>query len=685
MQDLTPIAQYPKESRTAAAINAGPRSDPHTMSAVLSQNDAQCIDRFRLLRPLGRGAQGTVYLAYDPQLDRQVAIKTLNVAAAADTHHAEQLIAAAKTASSLSHPNIVPVFEVGMHAGQPFVVFEYVEGRALSDLLHTEGALPMARAVILMSQILAGMAQVHASGLLHGDIKPANILIGSSGIPRVTDFGISRRALAAQDEPTTSGTVQYMAPECFGEARSDYRTDVFALGLVFHEMLTGAPVYEAGNEYAQIYRILNEAPVAPSIRNPRIDPRIDAIVMKALQKDPQSRYADAAEMKRELDRYRVPSAADANAELKEQTVHSTVEFLLRRMALKSDFPALSASFSRINQLSSQADEASIKSISDLVIRDFALTQKLLRVVNSAAFGAGKVTKVSQAIALIGMSQLRALATGMMLSSGGKTGTHNPEVAAALTDAFVAGVISRNVGRMLGLAQVEELFICGMFSQLGQLLTLYYLGDEHAEILRRIEAEGVDSTFASRAVLGLSFDQLGMEVARHWNFPEAIVNAMRPLPEGDLAAPDADADRMWHCAGYARELCTLARESSRAGVEDAFLAHNARHAAVNAVDPAKIRALIGYSVDVALKYVAASGLIGTNTVLLDGLAALREQAGDSTAAAVETGSGVGAKHETVPAMPEPAAPGIPAVAPQIAATVSRTGLRARLARAWQSLF
>jgi len=640
------------------------------MSAVLTQNAARCIDRFQLLRTLGRGAQGTVYLAHDPQLDRRVAIKTLSLKAAADAHQAEQLISTAKMASSLSHPNIVPVFEVGIHDGKPFVVFEFVEGRALSDVLRIEGALPMARAVILMSQILAGMAQVHAAGLVHGDIKPANILLSTTGIPRVTDFGISRRAVAAQSDPVPGGTLRYMAPECFTEARSDYRSDVFALGLLFQEMLTGEAVFSVGNEHALIYSILNDVTPAPSVSNPKIDRRVDEIVLKALLKNPQERYADAAQMKRDLDRYRVPSAA--TSELKEQALHSTVEFLLRRMALKSDFPALSASFSRINQLSAQADETSIKSVSDLVIRDFALTQKLLRVVNSVAFGAGKITRVSQAITLLGMSQLRALATGMMLSGGGKAGVKNPAVAAILTDAFAAGVIARNIGRMIGLAQVEELFICGMFSRLGPLLTLYYLTEEHAEILKRIESEHIDSVSASRAVLGLSFDQLGAEVARHWNFPDAILTAIQPLPEGDLSRPGGEAERMWHCAGYARELCTIARETPLIAMEDALQTHLARYAESIPVEPVKVRALIGHSVDAALKYVAASGLSGTHTALLDGFAALREPTADKPA-----------DPSPPPMVERPHVLETRELAAQAAATpVTQTTLKSRLLAAWR---
>lgn len=402
---------------------------------------------------------------------------------------------------------------------------------------------------------------MHGGGLLHGDIKPANILIGANGIPRVTDFGISRKVHNNAAAKVTSGTVQYMVPECFEKGIADYRSDVFSLGLVFHEMLIGAAVCAGGNEYNQIYKILNEPPQPPSSKNPRIDQRIDAIVMKALSRDPANRYADAAEMKLDLDRFRVPSQASAT-ELKEQALHSTAEFLLRRMALKSDFPALSASFSRINQLGGQADDASIKVIADLVMRDFALTQKLLRVVNSAAFGAGKVAKVSQAISMLGVAQLRALATGLMLNNGGNAGQNSPQVATTLTDAFVAGVITRNVGRMIGMANVEELFICGMSLRLGELLTLYYLKDEYDEIVRRMHDEHLDGTTSSRAVLGLTFDQLGATVAKNWNFPEAIIDAIQPLDLSTAGPEASEPRRMQYCVGYARALCDTARARRR---------------------------------------------------------------------------------------------------------------------------
>lgn len=650
------------------------------MSALASEKTH--ISRFRLLRTLGQGAEGVVYLAADPELGRQVAIKTLNLGHNPDLKLAEQLLDAAKTVSTLSHPNIVPVFEVGMHEEQPFVVFEYVQGRTLADLIAADGALPMARAVVMMSQILAGVAQVHASGVLHGDLNPGNILIGANGIPRVTDFGISRRAQKAMSESVSAGTIRYMAPECFVDGRADYRSDVFALGLIFHEMLSGAPLVAGGNVYAQIHRILNDTPPAPSAKNARIPAEVDAIVLRALSKSPQDRYADAAQMKRDLDRLRVTEAPDRVVVLQEQELHSTVEFLLRRMSLRSDFPALSATLARINQLSSLGDDASLDALADTIMRDFALTQKLLRVVNSAAFGAARITRVSQAIAMLGIAQLRAIATAMIVAGGGRSAEKSREASTVLTEAFITAVISRNIGRLIGLTGAEELFICGMFGRLGQLLTMYYLDDEHAEISRRIDVQGIDPIAASRAVLGLSFDQLGAAVARKWNFPDVIVAAMAALPCGPLAAPADEAQRMWYCAAYARELCDVMRISDADGRVQALEAHIARFQPGIGVAFDGICGLIAHSVELALKYVAACGLKSPRMPLLEAfhaLGTLADMPPKGGRESLQPAGAAGSRPESAPSSRSAAEPDAPQPKPL------PPSITLRLARAWRSLF
>ncbi|RPI45602.1 MAG: HDOD domain-containing protein [Betaproteobacteria bacterium] len=282
------------------------------------------------------------------------------------------------------------------------------------------------------------------------------------------------------------------------------------------------------------------------------------------------------------------------------------------------------------------------------MRDFALTQKLLRVVNAASVGAGKVTKVSQAITILGMSRLRALAIGMMLANGGRSGPNCPAVAAALTDVFIAGVIARDVGQTLGVRAAEELFICGMFSRLGQLLTLYYLKEEHDEIQRRVADESIDPASASRLVLGLTFDQLGVEVARHWNFPDPIIRAMHALPEEQIGTASSDVERMWHCAGYARELCALARLENGEDREAAFAAHLQRFALAVPIESTQLRPMVAASVEAALKHVIASELKLAQTTLLDGL---RELAEPPTVPAEEGASAASA--EAPNARPEPA--------------------------------
>ncbi len=592
------------------------------MSEPLPQNNDYYVGRFRVVRVLGRGSEGVVYLASDPKLNREVAIKTTSLGASPDPMLADLLVTTAQTASKLSHPNIVPVFEAGMHEGSPYVVFEYVEGRSLAQMLAADGPMPMASAIVMMSQILSGVAQIHERSLIHGDIKPANILVGENDRARVADFGLLRHERATNFD-NTSGTLRYMAPECFDSGATDCRRDVYALGLVFYEMLTGEALIPKGEPSAtQIARIMNDLPTAPSSRNPRIAPEIDAIVLKALRKDAARRFANAGEMKRALDRIRVGGNGHDQVQVREATVHSTVEFLLRRMSHKSDFPALTASITTLNQISNQIDAASIRALSETVMRDFALTQKLLRLVNSAAMGAGKVTRVSDAITILGVGQLRSMATAMMLASGAN-GKKNPAIAAALTDAFVAGLISRNVGRISGIPAVEELFICGMFSSLGELLTIYYLPEEHGEIARRVFQEGVKDDSAARAVLGISFEELGIGVARHWQLPAPIVNALAPLPRGEVQVAGDANGRLWQCAGYARELCALARINDAEERALALDAHNKRFSKTIPIDAAAMRELLTRSVQAAGHYIDAAGFEVSKTAMLEGMSELAD--------------------------------------------------------------
>ena len=190
------------------------------------------ISRFEIISMLGKGAQGTVYLAKDPYLERQVAIKALKVKPGKAIH--ENLLEEARNVSQLNHPNIIPLFEAGEKKGIPFLVFEFVSGVLLKSIIDQKTALTVSHTVSLMRQILHGVGYAHGKGIIHLDLKPENIMISKNGVPRVMDFG---RSMIIGSEKGNSqnlrGTLQYMSPEHFSEKPLGPYTDVFALGLIF--------------------------------------------------------------------------------------------------------------------------------------------------------------------------------------------------------------------------------------------------------------------------------------------------------------------------------------------------------------------------------------------------------------------------------------------------------------------
>lgn len=583
------------------------------------EQSLQKIGRFQLIRQIGHGAQGSVWLATDPQLGRTVAVKTVTIRDGTSKAAVDQLLREARMASAVSHPNLVPVYEVGVEGGTPYIVFEYVEGRTLVDILRSDGAMPLARAVITMSQVLGGIAHAHAKGLVHGDITPANILVTPQGVPRVTDFGISRRA-SERDSGAPAGTLRYMAPEQFREGGSaDPRTDVYALGAIFYEMLTGQPAVSGGEEFSMIYRVLNQPIPSPSQIKPDVDPKLDEIVRHAVEKEPAARYADAGAMKAALDRFRIAAPSEGVTELRSAAAHSTVEFLLLRMRRNADFPALSERLSNINQLTLDSSSASIQKLTQLVVQDFALTNKLLKVVNSTAYhGDARVTNVSEAIMKLGVDQVRAIATGLMLSTPPRGRALHPVFPEVLLGAFIAAIIGRNLGRLANLGNSEEVFICSLLSRLGEVLAIYYFPEEYDEIANSVHTSGMDELSASRTVLGVGFDVLGIEVARRWNFPPNVVHAMQVLPEGVLPEAATEQQRIAHCAGMARELCDAAWRVPDAQHEEALQTLIARFSATLPGASRHLRTLIAHSLALGQKYCEVIGVETTASPLIEGL-------------------------------------------------------------------
>ncbi|MBL8430672.1 MAG: HDOD domain-containing protein [Dechloromonas sp.] len=511
------------------------------------------IGRFEIRGELGRGAQSVVHLGFDPRLQREIAIKTLHFAKQ-DPEHKGTLLDEARTVSRMRHPSIVPIFEAGEQDGDLYLVFEYVPGKSLADFLRQSGALPPLKAISILRPILDAVAHAHGQGIFHRDLKPSNILLDDSGRPRVMDFGIAAQFDASNDPADRiTGTPAYMAPEYILRREFSARTDVFAAGLILFEMLTGRRAVIAESVGAVMQRLSRE-----DIRLPQdaaVDEHLSAILHKALARDPELRFQTAAQFGEALDNYLDPEGelpASAGGR------QATMEFLLRRMRHKSDFPALSESVSAINKIANSETE-SIDKLSNTILKDFALTNKLLRLVNSAYFrqaGGGSISTVSRAVIVLGFEAVRNIAITVLLFDHLQNNANANQLKEDFLRANMAGVLAKDLGATAHMRDLEQSFICSLFHSLGRLLAQYYFPEDAEEIRRVIAQKNCTEEIASKQVLGISFEEIGISIAKLWGFPPLIVTSMRHLPAGAVKKAANQEDRLRMLSGLSNELCDV---------------------------------------------------------------------------------------------------------------------------------
>jgi serine/threonine-protein kinase len=275
-------------------------------------------DRYEVGEILGFGGMSEVHLARDLRLHRDVAIKVLRADLARDPSFYLRFRREAQNAAALNHPAIVAVYDTGeaetATGPLPYIVMEYVDGVTLRDIVHTEGPMPAKRAIEVIADACQALNFSHQHGIIHRDVKPANIMISKNGAVKVMDFGIARALADANSVTQTAaviGTAQYLSPEQARGEKVDARSDVYSLGCVLYEILTGEPPFVGDSPVAVAYQHVREDPVPPSQRHNEITPELDAVVLKALAKNPENRYQSAAEMRADLVRVHSGEAPEA--------------------------------------------------------------------------------------------------------------------------------------------------------------------------------------------------------------------------------------------------------------------------------------------------------------------------------------------------------------------------------------
>jgi serine/threonine-protein kinase len=259
----------------------------------------QIVGNYKIEEKLGEGGMGAVYKGVDTMLDREVAIKVLRPELTSQTSVVERFRSEAVTLAKLNHPNIATLYSLFRHGEELFMVLEYVRGETLDNILQRRGALSAEEAIPVFSQVLDGIDHAHDLGIVHRDIKPANMMLTEKGTLKVLDFGIARLLGSARMTRAGNiiGTLEYMAPEQVKGAETDGRSDIYSLGMMLYEVLTGRLPFQTENEFELMKLQIEAMPPSPRGINPAIPEEVEAAIMKAIQKNPDARFQTAGEFR----------------------------------------------------------------------------------------------------------------------------------------------------------------------------------------------------------------------------------------------------------------------------------------------------------------------------------------------------------------------------------------------------
>jgi serine/threonine protein kinase len=566
-------------------------------TSLASKTLGRPFGRFELRRVLGEGAQATVWLGFDQRLEREVAIKLMHSDASVDPVAVGEWLREARSVSRLTHPNIVPVFEADVFERQPYLVFEYVPGPTLAQLVKSRGALPAEEAVGLILGVLDALQAAHAAGVVHRDLKPSNVLVASAGRARVMDFGIAGRLHDPGSREEIVGTPGYMSPEATRGSLPTATMDLFSVGVMLAELVSGQKLVTERDPHLAMQRVANEDLRLPDSVSSEVDDVLRTVIRTALERSPERRWQSASEFRVALQAWLAPAPAaiDVAAPAGGGAGSGTLDFLLRRMRHKSDFPALSDSVARIQQVAN-SENKNVSALSGEILKDVALTNKLLRLVNTANYttSAGGISTVSRAVALVGFNNIRNMALSLVLLEHMHDKAHAAHLKEEFLRSLLAGMLASELGTTV--PGSEEAYLGALFQNLGRLLTAFYFPEEARQVRGIVSGSGapgetrVSDATASLRVLGLNFETLGLGVAKSWGLPATLQACMRTPTGEPPTRPSADAtDRLrWLTYASNRVADTLLHaEPQHAASEVAAVAK--RYARALGVSPEQIEA------------------------------------------------------------------------------------------------
>jgi eukaryotic-like serine/threonine-protein kinase len=531
-------------------------NNEYERNSIVTQTTKTTIERFEVTRRLGEGMQGIVYLGWDPDLERNVALKIVTQTDAdGNSNYSQDVINEAKIVAKLSHPNLIPIYEVGMHESFPLLVFEYVEGITLSQTLKKNGAFNENDALDLMIDIASGLKCAHDQNIIHLDLSPKNIMINKEGRARIMDFGLARASIDGTNR-NAGATPRYMTPEHIANRTLTPATDIFSLGLIFYEILTGSPAIP----YKEIDTIIDHIAIAKidweKLQNVNVSAEVIATIRDMAQVKSERRYQSASELLSSLNNILEIQRSEEKGLL-------SLEFLLRRLNRRPEFPACSTSIAQINQLTEEVSNTDFNKLSSVIARDYSLTNRILKISNSVIFdrGSGGVKTISQAISRLGLKLVRMISNGLLLFKEAEN--KDSDLKDVITASFVAGLIARHITLSIKRSIAEEAFICALFHNLGMHLLVFYLPDEYEDIKDQLK-KGEDQLNAERKILSTTTASLGKAVANKWNFPKTIINCMDRLPCNRIESINSNEDILLHTTNFANELCLLVMSNKTRG-------------------------------------------------------------------------------------------------------------------------